>query len=331
MKILIVLSSLLFFVPYSFADQSYMPDIQQSQPAKPVIRLNKPSDTERKDDISGAPGAVTSGSPLRLPSSDFGSNAPGSPAKTYIETYPVPDQVDPLSSVSAYPDIANVIDLSSSDVNVLVCPTDIRDGDEGVTFSQEKHVRIKVKGRYAFVKFQVRESSAGDGSEKMSYAAAPAEILVLCEDSMYKIIATPRRIPSTTVYLSQGSAQKFKKNLSLYGDMPFKKKIVSILKSVYREDIPDSFKVTNIDKPIVLFKDLDLKLRRTIRIDGEGLRVKEYVASLKHGIEKLALDEKQFLRSELTSNPAFIAVDPLSPVAGDTVRIFIFEHTKEGA
>ena len=216
------------------------------------------------------------------------------------------------------PEVAAPVDLSSSDINRLVCPAEIKD----VIYSKEKGLTVKIEGRDAFVKFLVTK----DG-DKDVYSSTPTELYVICGQKTFNLIALPKRIPSRTVMLSGGD-DKSKKNTSLFDGMPFEKKILSVIKSVYTEDIPDSFTVRNENRPFNLYKGLKLTLIRTIRVEGEGLLIKEFAVQ---ATESMELSEKDFLKSEITSNPVAIAIDKLKLSKGETARIIIVERvTDEG-
>ena len=216
------------------------------------------------------------------------------------------------------PEVATPVYLSSSDINRIVCPSYIKD----VIYSKEKGLTVKIEGQNAFVKFLVTKE--GDKDE---YSTTPTELYILCGKETYNLIALPKRIPSRTVTLSGGD-RKVDKNASLFDGMPFEKKILSIIKSVYTEDIPDSFTVRDEDRPFNLFKGLRLTLIKTVRVEGEGLRVKEFTAQATQNME---LSEKDFLKTELTTDPVAIAIDKLRLSPGETARILIVERvTAEG-
>ena len=216
------------------------------------------------------------------------------------------------------PEVATPVYLSSSDINRIVCPSYIKD----VIYSKEKGLTVKIEGQNAFVKFLVTKE--GDKDE---YSTTPTELYVLCGKETYNLIALPKRIPSRTVTLSGGD-RKAGKNASLFDGMPFEKKILSIIKSVYTEDIPDSFTVRNEDSPFNLYTGLRLTLVRTVRVEGEGLRVKEFTAQAAQTME---LSEKDFLKTEITTDPVAIAIDKLRLSPGETARVLIVERvTAEG-
>ncbi len=216
------------------------------------------------------------------------------------------------------PEVAAPVELSSSDINRLVCPTEIKD----VIYSKEKGLTVKIEGREAFVKFLVTKEG-----DKDVYSTTPTELYVICGQKTFNLIALPKRIPSRTVMLSGGD-DKAKKNSSLFDGMPFEKKILAVIKSVYTDDIPDSFTVKSEDRSFNVYKGLKLTLVRTVRVEGEGLLVKEFTSQ---ATENMELAEKDFLKNELTSNPVAIAIDKLKLAKGETARIIIVERvTDEG-
>src|ERR1035441_3198745 len=153
--------------------------------------------------------------------------------------------------------------MSSSDANRIVCSSEIKD----VIFSSEKGVSVKVTGRNAFVKFRITRKDDRD-----IYSSTPTELFVVCGESVYNLISIPRRIPSQTVKLSPG-AEKIRQNAALYGALPFEKKIIAVIKAVYTGDIPEGFSASASNERILLFKDLEVILVRSFRVEGEGLQV----------------------------------------------------------
>ena len=149
----------------------------------------------------------------------------------------------------------------------MICPVDIKD----VIYSEEKGLTVNLSGKNAFVKFLVVKK---DGKEM--YSMTPSELYFVCDGQVYTMIAIPARIPAQTVQLVPGKAGTAKKNIELYGELPFEKKIITIVKRVYTNDVPDSFTKTVVGRKMDIFKDLDVILRSIYAIEGEGLRVKEF-------------------------------------------------------
>lgn len=246
------------------------------------------------------------------------------PIVDFAETPPVPHQSgEPIIAQSVLPEVASQVQLSSSDINRVVCPVDIKD----VVFSKEKGITIKLAGNNAFVKFLVMKKNGRD-----YYSSTPSEIFIACGDNIYNIIAIPKRIPSQTIQLSPGKAGMIKKNASLFGELPFEKKVVTIIKNIYREDLPDSFSTQRVNKQFETFQNLHLVLHRIFTIDGEGLRIKEYRARLADHAVPVAihLKEKDFLNTELAQRPVAVSIDVMNLRKGEMSRIFVVERTEGG-
>ena len=262
------------------------------------------------------PAANTVASGMRKPASPAVANTPAAAGQLATPGKYISIPADSLAVVP--PEVATPVYLSSSDINRIVCPSYIKD----VIYSKEKGLTVKIEGGNAFVKFLVTKEG-----DKDNYSTTPTELYVLCGKETYNLIALPKRIPSRTVTLSGGD-RKANENASLFDGMPFEKKILSIIKSVYTEDIPDSFTVRNEDRPFNLYKGLKLTLVKTVRVEGEGLRVKEFTAQAAQNTE---LSEKDFLKTEITTDPVAIAIDKLRLSPGETARVLIVERvTAEG-
>lgn len=239
---------------------------------------------------------------ILLPLSAFSSDNATEPVNTFV-----------------LPEITTQIEMSSSDINRIVCQADIRD----VIFSKEKGLSVKFAGRDAFVKFLITKK---EGQE--IYSNTPSELFLICGNDAYSLIAIPRRIPSQTIRLSSGKLEKIKRNISLMDGLPFEKKVLGLIKSVYTEDIPDSFSITKSNKKIEIFKDITLTLKRTVAIEGDGLQVKEYNVEINKDLPHASVQimEKDFLRTELTVKPVAISIDKMNLKKGDSARLFIVEQ-----
>jgi conjugal transfer pilus assembly protein TraK len=224
--------------------------------------------------------------------------------------------------VTVLPEISTTVRMSSSDLNRIVCPVDIK---EALT-SDEKGVTITTTGKDAFVKFKIIKRS--DGAR--SYTTTPTEIFVVCGDNTYSIVALPARVPTQTIKLSTGLEHRIKDNTSIYSGLPYERKIQRAIKDVYTGEMPDSYLVKQIDQTDTSFHGILVALRKEVDIEGEGIKVKEYNVSLKPGQNKaIRLNEKQFLKKEFTINPVAVSIDKLTLRPGDVSRVFIVEQRPE--
>ncbi|NVN92101.1 MAG: type-F conjugative transfer system secretin TraK [Desulfuromonadales bacterium] len=214
------------------------------------------------------------------------------------------------------PEVSTQVSLSSSDANRIVCSQEIKD----VIFSSEKGVSVKAVGRNAFVKFRITRKD-----DREIYSTTPTELFVVCGESVYNLIAIPKRIPAQTVRLSPGT-EKIRHNAAIYGSLPFEKKILAVIKAVYTGEIPEGFSARFVNRKLQLFKDLDLTLARIFRVEGEGLSIKEFSVSSRKVGEELKIREKDFLVEAVAVKPVGLALDRHTLKAGETARLIVVEQ-----
>lgn len=261
--------------------------------------------------------AVTVATVLMIPVLAWGANS-GRPDKkeiTVVQTESALSETEFPTVV--LPEVTTNIRLSSSDMNRIACPSDIK---EALT-STEKGASIKITGKDAFVKFKVIKKPDG----KFTYLTTPTEIYVVCGEETFSMIGFPQRIPSQTIRLSSGKEKKIKENLSLYSGLPFEKKMLKAIREVYTENIPDSYSVSRPEKQFKSFKEISLSLKRIVEIEGEGLRIKEFEAALK-GTVPFKMSEKMFLRPEVAENPIAISLERHVLRPSEPARVFIVEQ-----
>ena len=213
--------------------------------------------------------------------------------------------------------------LSNSDINRVICPVDIKDA----IYSEEKGMTVNLAGKNAFVKFLVARKEGKD-----MYSTTPSELYVVCDGAVYTMIAMPSRIPAQTVQLAAGRVQTVKKNMELYGELPFEKKIVTIVKKVYMNDPPDSFTKIAVNRKMDIFQNLEVTLRSIYAIEGEGLRVKEFEVRISPSstVGSISYKENDFLRTDVSLHPVAVSVESMTLRKGETSRVFVVERTEGG-
>jgi len=255
---------------------------------------------------------------------------PKQPGSTHRKKDVYADLLDPKvknylrkGEMSVLPEVTTKVLLSNRDVNRVTCMNGpIKD----IIYSKEKGITVKTDGNNAFVKFLIsRDPATGD----MLYSKIPSEFYVVCgiDSTVYTLIAVPKNIPAQAVQLVSHK-KEIKKNLSMFEGIPFEKKVLLLVKDTYRDRIPDSFTVRYENKPLNIFRDISLSLKRQIIADGEGLEVKEYILALKPTSTKetMRLKEKFFLLPELAQKPVGIALEHMTLRKGRPSRLFIVER-----
>ncbi len=224
---------------------------------------------------------------------------------------------------SVLPEVPTPVVMSPTDTNRLICPegSEAKDaGETDVIVSKEKGVTVKIVGRNIFVKFLMRKSG-----DEVKESTTPTDLFVVCGDVVYNIIAIPKPSPSKTVRLVDG-INKVKKNVQQYEGMSYEKKLIQIIKNVYKNELPDGFSVQVMNKHIAVFDGLDIVLARLVTVDGEGLRAKEFRINC-IGKEPIEISEKDFLRGEFTTAAAAVIIDKMHLSKGDTARMIIVERS----
>lgn len=234
-------------------------------------------------------------------------------------------KTDDSHATTVKPEVVTRVTMSSVDTNRIVSTgTQIKD----VVYSEEKGVTVKVDGKNAFIKFFSVEDPV---TQERAHADTPTEFYIVCADnSVYTIIAIPRKVPAQTIYL-KSEMDRIKENLDVFSGVPFEKKVTSLIKSVYQENIPYRYEIKKIKGAQKIYFDgvFQAKATRNIYIPGEGITLTEYHVSLVNA-GKHELSEKDFLVTPLTKKPVAIALDR-HVIAGDQIaRLFIVEMTSEG-
>lgn len=258
-----------------------------------------------------------------VPSSDRPVSETDNVSTEVVEITPLPTPSPPtvervdLRYVTLPPDSLQRVRLSSTDVNRVVCNAgEIVD----VVYSKEKGLITKISGGNIFLKFQVFEQEG-----QLVYSSNPVEIYLTCGEAVYSMIADPVRIPSVTVTLADRS-DRFKENAVLFTGLALEEKLSKLIKYAYMDEIPNSFEVTDgvPDNSSYLknLPGLDARLRRTIRVEGEGLMLMEYFIFPREDVEVREVNFMSFV-----ARPAAVALDSTKMKKGGRYRLFVVGYS----
>jgi len=252
-------------------------------------------------------------SPVKKPGGDQQS-------KTGPEVYneidlPETTPDDTSGGQTVMPIITQKAIMSRSDENWIVCNEPIKT----VLAGDDAHIDVKYFGSNAFIKFQY----LSDGQKTMYPAPKPTPLHIPCGDAIYSLIVVPMKVPSQTIRLGSGKTAKIRENATIFREQDTRKKVQELIRRAYNDDLPDSFTVKLIDKPLDLFRDVAVRFHRTITVDGEGLVLKEYY--LTPSVDGLELSVRQFIRKEISPLPSPMSVIPPRPAKGERARLFVVE------
>lgn len=271
-------------------------------PTKTVPEGIPPANTPKNIQPPLTPQALVSGESLQ--------NAEPEPVGSFKTSYIVD------------PETVTAVKMSSSDINRIVCPVDIKD----VVYSEEKGLQVKISGKNAFVKFLIKKIGM-----KEEYSKIPSDIYVVCGDKVYSIIAFPQRQPATTVYL-QDKGQKVKEVIEKYSSMPIEKRIVELVRSFSKDTPPEEAEFYPQKKEYKLYENLRILEKGKYVIPGEGIQIRIIditAVSLPKDAKFVEITEKDFLRAEITQTPLALSLDKLRLYKGDTARLLVIEKSKE--
>lgn len=226
------------------------------------------------------------------------------------------------------PEMTTPIKLSNTDINRVVCTNgEMADA----IFSKEKGLKVSIQGKNAFVKYLIQVTA---GAEQL--VRKPTELFFVCDSQVYSLVASPEPGPSQTVYLSSGARNRAEKNMAMMGAMPTEEKALFLIQAAYKDELSDSLNVTRKQERVKaspekgspeeekqLWEEVDITLSRTVRAEGVGLVLKEYVVTARKNVE---LREINFLRKEFGEEFAAVMVDPLKLKEKEKGRLFIVER-----
>ena len=227
---------------------------------------------------------------------------------------------NPKDSVVVYPEKTVPVEVSSTDVNRIVCP----DEPTEIVYSQEKGMIVTASGRNLFVKFSVAKT----GKTKQ-YNKTTNELFISVGDTVYSLILYPRQIPTQNVWLSPPKVDRWKALASRFSGLPEEEKIVRFIKAAYRDRFPEEGTLIGRNKPMKnAFPGLDVNFDKEFEIDGQGMRVK--VFTLRNTRDKpMQLYEKLFMKPSFSSRPIAVCLEKIYLDSSEVGRLFIVERVKQ--
>lgn len=219
--------------------------------------------------------------------------------------------------ITVYPEVATPVIMSNTDVNRINCINgDISD----VVFSGEKGVKVeRPAGKNAFVKYTIKVVRG-----EHQYVKRDTEFHVVCDGAIYTLIATPREGEPVTVRLSDRTKTSIKANVERFAGMAREDAILKATLDIMRNENMGSYRVTKHDEEILLFKEVRIKKRQRVVIEGSGLVVHDYTVTLLVDVPNLT--ETAFVDAKLGQHMSGITLVPQGLKAGQTGRLIIVEE-----
>ena len=220
-----------------------------------------------------------------------------------------------LPDVFVKPEVITKVKVSNRDVNRIVSPFPIKD----IVYSKEKGVMVSFVGKNAFVKFAIKKLPFG-GYE---YIVVPTELYIVTTGGVYTIIAEPTAIMGRTIRLTGGTFNKIKQNQAIFSQLPYEKKIITIIKSVYTNNIPATWDVLHPAVKPVKLGCMTARLLEFVNIEGTNFDLKEYEITSSQSVN---ITEKNFINPKLSKTPAAIALTHFKVDKDNPSYLFIVER-----
>ena len=214
------------------------------------------------------------------------------------------------------PETSTLVDVSNKSINWFRCMSG-KFGD--IVYSREKGIMVDSKGSDAFVKFKVNTDYSGK-----KYATEKNEIFFFCGQEVYKVILNPKGIESRTVRLGVPKLDDARRNAALYKGRPLEETALEMIKSAYRDEIPENYDVGKSDgKPFAIGR-LEVRKTRTMKLNGIGLALHEFVgANVGEASSDYKIELKSIVDESFGMNPVAVCADPLIVGKGAKTRIWI--------
>ncbi|MBF0121635.1 MAG: type-F conjugative transfer system secretin TraK [Desulfobacterales bacterium] len=225
--------------------------------------------------------------------------------------------------VKVYPDITTRLDLSTLDINRCTC----MDGSpvKDVVRSSEKGITAQVNGNNVFIKFQIQQNQI---TQDTKYSETPTDLYILCGETIYPIIAIPKKIPAQWVQLMSNKS-KIEKTVSSFKGLSYEEKIVTIMKEAYSNMLSDNYTKQKVEQKFTIhsMNFLEIVLKQIINIDGEGMILKEFFIKVKPDAKSsiAKVTEKNFITPDISQKPLAITLDSLVITKNKPTRLWIIE------
>lgn len=210
------------------------------------------------------------------------------------------------------------VDISKSDINRVVC----ENGEMGkLVYGKDKEISIQKSDSNAFIKLLPVTTKSNGIVVDSIVNDFNRDVYLECDSKIYSLNLTPKDIPAQTVILVDKTkklekvdnvkAKEFEKANS------FEKTVLDIIKTVYKEQLPDGYTMDYLNQKTIDFDELSMKFTKVY--NGNDYAVYEYLITAKQNIE---IDERMFI-PHIVKNPLALALTDLTIQKGNQSRLLV--------
>ncbi|NQY62908.1 MAG: type-F conjugative transfer system secretin TraK [Alteromonadaceae bacterium] len=216
------------------------------------------------------------------------------------------------------PDQYTNVSLSNNNPNHIVCMS----GDINDT-NYPKHIPIETGigsvGRDLFLAYKFKRNIQGG----LEFVTTKHVIHITCNGDVYSLNITPIQNVTETLYLGDNKLAAIKANAKLIKHKDVEDIMVELTLAAINNDLPPQYSVKREGSVLpAIFDGLKIIQRRTIQLNGMGLRLKEY--EVFSNVERV-ISKRQFIRREFSQALRMITIVNQAPSPEQPARLFIVE------
>lgn len=210
------------------------------------------------------------------------------------------------------------VSLSNNNPNHIVCVNgDINDAN------YPKHIPIETgtgsKGKDLFLSYKFKKDMQGG----FEFVKSKHVIHITCNGDVYSLNVTPRKNIVETLYLGDEALARLKANASIIKHKDIEDVMVELTLAAINNNLPPQYSVIREGKVLpTIFDGLKIIQRRTIQLNGLGLRLKEYEVFSE---SETVLSKRQFIRRDFSDAMRMVTLINETPSPRKPSRLFIVE------
>lgn len=221
--------------------------------------------------------------------------------------------LESLASVS--PGQRKFVELSNDNPNRFVC---VNGNINEVLIPAHIPHDLQVMRDHAFVTYKMKRKGS-----KIEHVTIPHDINIVCDGEVYTLDANPKKTNGgTAVKLGNPQIAELTANAKRLQELSIEDIMVEMFLDAYNENLPPNYSVQKETGSIQVNPNLTANIRRSVSLNGVGLRLKEYIVESDN---KIILDKKMFLAKDFSKKLRAVVVIPEVSTASKPARLFIIE------
>lgn len=177
---------------------------------------------------------------------------------------------------------------------------------------------LKIVRDHVFLTYKMKRKGA-----KIEYVTIPHDINIVCDGEVYTLAANPKKTNGgSAINLGDPNLSLLMANAKKIQDHSIEDIFVEMFLDAFNENLPPNYTVKEQTGFIKVNNNINVNMRRTISLNGIGVRLKEYTV---HTNSTLTVDKKLFLTRHFSKKMRGIVLIPETIKPNKPARLFIIE------